>query len=153
MFMRRKRVSDRSLAFRAFEFAVYSALIWIVVVSFGTDDENVVWQVVLTCFVGSAGQLLNFVLIALCRKHGRSGIEEYFLSIPFRTGVYLVCVLLTLSSCDKDVRRSYAVCVLCGYFLTFPFHLLSLFPSEKHATERALAQEVSEKTKSSSEKL
>lgn len=123
---------------RAIVFLLFSIFVWFGVVFLLFIDDFTRTLLLTTAVVATISQTSCFVLSAYCRKTKKMGYEEYLLSIPLRTGIVLVCVLVSLALCEESYRLMYALRVAIGYFITFPVLLVLTFPSEERACELAL---------------
>ncbi len=122
-------------------FAIFSAITWCVLIFAFPMEAEARKLLSVTATVGVMGQLACFVISAICQKTGQLGMVEYLLSMPCRTGGFLICVLISLVFCAEESQKIFAVRVAIGYFITFPVLLALTFPSEERTrkliTERS----------------
>ncbi len=127
-----------NLVVRAGFFAIFSATTWCVLIFAFPMEADVRKLLGVTAAVGVMGQLACFIISAFCQKTGLLGMVEYLLSMPCRTGGFLIGVLISLVFCAEESQKIFAVRVAIGYFITFPVLLALTFPSEKRTRELIL---------------
>lgn len=121
-------------------FVAYCCLLWYALVCFSPVDAGTRRMIALSGVWCTIGQTACLAIASICRRVGVQGWNAYWLAVPFRTGVFLICAFVGLLNCDVETRRAFALCVICGYFGTYPLVVGLTFPSEKEACQRAVEQ-------------
>lgn len=121
-------------------FVIWCCLLWSALICLSPLDEDARRLVAISGVICTLGHVACFATAEICRRVDAQGATAYLIGMPGRTGVFLLCAFFGLLNCENEFRRIFALCIICGYFGTFPVIIGLTFPSEKEACRRAVRQ-------------